>query len=383
MIHGSLFSGIGGFDLAAQWMKWQNRFQVEIDPFCRKVLDHHFPQTEKFTDIKNLKGDKFYGAVNIVSAGFPCQPFSVAGKRAGKGDDRYLWPEALRVITKIRPNWIVLENVTGLLSIMDPIGAGNLEIAKTGVLFDHQLEKNSTEIQKRIIATILEQLQQAGYVLPQLTDGTPVIMCIPACSQGAPHRRDRIWIVAHSDDNGSTTPKIRQSNHQGNDSGKAGKESVIQPQRHDRTSEISSAAHTGGHTEPAQTRNRTDQADGQAGQQVWRKSGTIDDGTAAPYPHSNVRSQGRMHATRPETTERLAGPFHPRNSWNPWENFPTQSPVCGGDDGLSFGLADISFSKWRKESIRSLGNAIVPQVAFQIFQSIQQAEYDLGEGKNK
>src|SRR4051812_13574549 len=110
MRHGSIFSGIGGFDLAAELMMWKNVFQVEIDPFCRQVLRHNFPSTKQWGDIRQFNGIEYYGTIDIISGGFPCQPFSLAGKRKGTTDDRYLWPEAYRIIRTIQPTWIVLEN---------------------------------------------------------------------------------------------------------------------------------------------------------------------------------------------------------------------------------------------------------------------------------
>jgi hypothetical protein len=101
--HGSLFSGIGGFDLAAQWMGWNNIFQVEKDDWCRKVLAKNFPKTERFADIKDFTGHEYTSRIDVISGGFPCQPFSVAGQRKGKDDDRYLWEEMLRVIATIKP----------------------------------------------------------------------------------------------------------------------------------------------------------------------------------------------------------------------------------------------------------------------------------------
>jgi DNA (cytosine-5)-methyltransferase 1 len=162
MRHGSLFSGIGGFDLAAEWMGWENMFQVEWDSFCQKVLTKNFPNVKRYGDIKEFDGTKYRGLVNIISGGFPCQPFSHAGKRKGKSDDRYLWPEMLRVIREIAPSYIVGENVGGLIS---------MENGKT-------------------LDRILSDLGNEGYTTEQFI--------IPACAVGAWHRRDRIWIIAYS-----------------------------------------------------------------------------------------------------------------------------------------------------------------------------------------
>jgi DNA (cytosine-5)-methyltransferase 1 len=118
MTHASLFTGIGGFDLAASLMGWENIFQCEIDPFCQTVLKYHFPKCELFSDIKTTNFTKYANTIDVLSGGFPCQPFSTAGKRKGTGtdDDRYLWPEVLRVVWEIQPAWFVGENVSGLLT---------------------------------------------------------------------------------------------------------------------------------------------------------------------------------------------------------------------------------------------------------------------------
>jgi DNA (cytosine-5)-methyltransferase 1 len=158
MTHGSLFSGIGGFDLAASRMGWDNVFQVEIDPFCRRVLQKNFPDAQRFDDIRQFDGGDFAGKVDIISGGFPCQPFSVAGKRRGKDDDRALWGEMLRVIRTIRPAWIVGENVAGIISME--------------------------------LDTVLSDMESIGY--------TGQAFVIPACAVNAIHRRDRVWIVAHA-----------------------------------------------------------------------------------------------------------------------------------------------------------------------------------------
>ena len=116
MTHGSLFSGIGGFDLAAEWAGFTNLFNCEWEEFPRKVLKHHFPNAEQFGDIKQFNATAYSGRLDILSGGFPCQPFSVAGKRKGSEDERHLWPEMLRVIRACEPRWIVGENVRGLVS---------------------------------------------------------------------------------------------------------------------------------------------------------------------------------------------------------------------------------------------------------------------------
>jgi DNA (cytosine-5)-methyltransferase 1 len=158
MTHGSLFSGIGGFDLTAEWMGWENVFQVEWDSFCQKVLTKNFPNVKRYGDIKEFDGTKYRGFIDILTGGFPCQPFSVAGKQKGKGDDRHLWPEMLRVIREIQPTWIVGENVPGIIRM---------------------------ELENICVA-----LENEGYEVQ------PFI--IPSASIGAWDRRDRVWIIAYN-----------------------------------------------------------------------------------------------------------------------------------------------------------------------------------------
>jgi len=155
-----LFSGIGGFSLAASWTGGIKTVMFcEIEPYCQKVLKKHWPDIPIHDDIRTLRGEDV-GTVDIVCGGFPCQPFSVAGKRRGKEDDRYLWPEMFRVIQETNPTWVIGENVTGLI-----------DLALEDCFID---------------------LEGAGYEVQ------PFI--IPACGVNAPHRRDRVWIMAHSID---------------------------------------------------------------------------------------------------------------------------------------------------------------------------------------
>lgn len=158
----SLFSGIGGIDLAAQWAGIETVAFCEIEPFCQKVLRKHWPGVPIFGDIKTLTKEVLDGAgitgIDIVAGGFPCQPYSVAGKQRGKEDDRALWPEMLRIISELRPSWVVGENVTGFIDL-------GLDEA-------------------------LSDLENINY--------TAEAFIIPACARNAPHRRDRIFIVADS-----------------------------------------------------------------------------------------------------------------------------------------------------------------------------------------
>lgn len=192
MTHGSLFSGIGGFDLAASWMGWKNAFHCEIDEFCSRVLKYHFPYSEHYGNIKTTDFTKWRGKIDVLSGGFPCQPFSVAGRRRGAEDDRYLWPEMLRAVREIRPAWIVGENVAGILTMVQP--GEETPVAGEASVFGEDYEE--TELRQRyIIETVCTDLEREGYSVQPLV--------IPACAVGAPHRRDRVWFVAHRDDAGA------------------------------------------------------------------------------------------------------------------------------------------------------------------------------------
>ena len=136
--HLDLFSGIGGFALAASWV-WGEQHEIvsfcEIERYPQMVLKKHWPNIPIHDDIKTMKGDK-YGTIDLVSGGFPCQPYSVSGKQLGKEDDRALWPEMLRVIKEAKPRWVVGENVTGFVNMELDISLSDMEAEGYGEYLD-------------------------------------------------------------------------------------------------------------------------------------------------------------------------------------------------------------------------------------------------------
>ncbi len=288
MNHGSLFSGIGGFDLAAEWMGWNNVFHCEWNEFGQKVLKYYWPNAISYGDITKTDFTVHRGRIDVLTGGFPCQPFSFAGKRKGTTDDRYLWPEMLRCIRDVQPGWIVAENVSGIVN-MDG-----------GMVFEQ----------------VQSDLEAAGYEI--------IPFILPACGVNAPHRRDRVWFVAHTKDLRSTIGKLGEP--------KSG-------------FKIQARGDFNGYADMGITPDTSDK--GLQGCEINRSI-------------RGIREVGKQQSQRLFQST--------------WEVFPTQSPLCSRNDGLSSQLSGITFSKHRNESIKAYGNAIVPQAAYQIFKAIQQYE---------
>ena len=403
MKHGSLFSGIGGFDLAAEWMGWQNIFHCEIGEFPRKILKHHFPKSICYEDIKKTDFTKHRGEIDIISGGFPCQPYSNAGKRRGKEDDRHLWPEMLRVIREVQPRFVVGENVAGLLSW------------NNGMVF-HE---------------IITDLENEGYETQAFL--------IPACATNAVHRRDRIWFVAHSKSNGRLergkkingreinkfqnrnkiwdkfTSNGKQSNAPYTDGSRINrKEKHEDGNKNSRDWEQSNNTNNNGevwrttsHTDGTEQGNNLGENIRQEGE-IWRgEEGNVfrelrgygnapDTESQRSWEQSSedrgredrrfdndgekgnvADSNSKRHEKRNTTTESIReARFNSEKNFtnhSNWEQFPTQSPICGGDDGIPTQLDGITFPKWRNESIKGYGNAVVPQVVYQIFKAIEKS----------
>jgi DNA (cytosine-5)-methyltransferase 1 len=299
MRHGSLFSGIGGFDLASEWMGWENVFHCEWNEFGQKVLKYYWPNAITYNDITKTDFTIHRGKIDILTGGFPCQPYSMAGKRKGKEDERHLWPEMLRAIREIQPAWVVGENVLGLVNW------------DGGLVFE--------EVQA--------DLEAQGYKVQ------PYVL--PAASVNAPHRRDRVWFVAYSDHKGrSARPRQVQ-----------GENGEVSEWHNDAKPSDSSIQSNASNSEciglDISLSNRQISEEKRNESKEWNKS--------------SISSKTNGCRFKPN-----------------WDNFPTSSPICTRDDGISDRLDSITFPKWRNESIKAGGNAIVPQVVYQIFKAIEQ-----------
>jgi DNA (cytosine-5)-methyltransferase 1 len=249
MTHGSLFSGIGGFDLAAEWAGFTNLFHCEYDEWNQKILKYHFKNAETYKDIKTTNFVRWRGKVDVLTGGFPCQPFSSSGKRKGTEDDRYLWGEMLRAIQEISPRWIVAENVLGLVNWSG------------GLVFEQ----------------VCADLEAKGYEVQ------PFIL--PASSVGTQHKRQRVWFIAYALQNGLQTGNV-----------------------------------------------------------------------------PNIRKIPKTHRLKQFCSSKG------------WEKLLSESAVCRAVNGLPYQLDSRPFREWREKSISAFGNAIVPQLAFEIFETIKEYE---------
>jgi DNA (cytosine-5)-methyltransferase 1 len=381
--HGSLFSGIGGFDLAADTLGWSNVFHCELDPFCKRVLTYYFPNAVSHDDIRKTNFKKYKEQIDVLTGGFPCQPYSLAGKRLGKEDPRHLWPEMLRAVHEIRPVWVLGENVRGLINW------------NGGMVFD--------EVQS--------DLEAAGYsVLPFL---------LPAAGVNAPHKRERIWFVAfrNSGGNSSNTNNGKQQEQQegssknrqhasaarsiawtGTGTGNSDRDTAERIRQlatgagflQETSTHSNSFRRDDGRDNRQKRQVQTDQRDAPEDQQEWQGRQRGASQANAVFTDTNLTGLEGETSKRIQDGTRGANQLYDvQPSWNSgaerWKNFPETEPTIriGNDglpdsldfntvfEGIPFPLKPISFSRWRTESIKSLGNAIVPQVAVMLFRIIQ------------
>lgn len=303
--------------LAAQWAGIENTWHSEIEKYPCKLLGQQFPKSKNHGDIKTIDWSAVK-PVDIITGGFPCQPFSIAGKRGGQQDDRYLWPQMFEGIQALRPRWVIGENVPGIKSLA--------------------------------LDEVLSDLESAGYTCQTLD--------IPACALNAPHARHRLWIIAYDSSEGlerSAREGVQESELRPSKSCNDGPTPDTNRQRSDN-----------GRDSGGERRIQTDEH-GQLpkaqpnGQRFEREFGAAGEAGTTPDPFSTRRQ------------ERHAAAFTDRQGFSRWQRdavgyaWEAQPPICGVDDGIPD----------RRHRIKGLGNAIVPQIPYILFTYIQQIEAQL------
>jgi len=334
--HGSLFSGIGGFDLAAEWMGWENVFHCEWNPFCQKVLAYHFPKSKQYHDITKTDFTIHRGTIDILTGGFPCQPYSVAGKQKGTEDERHLWPEMLRAIREIQPTFVVGENVPGLVNWSG------------GLVFEQ----------------VQADLEAEGYEV------TPFLL--PAAGVNAPHQRERIWFIAYAGCYGGQANAERGRGT--NEKNKQQSECL-----HDKIFTANSESNRSHRVSNESKRFKVNEKIGNKVFMETSRFGVLGITTDTDIEGLSAKLQSEINGEKERKSPGRYVEQSPGNDGRAlqdkgWENFPTVAPICDGDDGLSSRLDSITFPQWRTKAIMAGGNAIVPQVALQIFKAIE--EYD-------
>ena len=306
-----LFSGIGGFSLGMEATKQIKTIGfVEKDKFCQKVLRKNFKNVPIEEDIRNVKGSNY--TADIISGGFPCQPFSVAGKRRGTEDDRYLWDEMLRVITEVKPRWVVGENVQGLININNGL----------------------------VLRQVQTDLEAQGFQVQ--------CFLIPASGIGAWHQRKRVWILAYSKHNGSHRSKGNETIESSNQS----KEWLFI--RDDQDVSNTNTGFSIRENQEIQARRNTSAI----------SSKDVSNANNKRLQRYQLQSDNLQ--TKNKSTINSNSNFERQQTW--WQ---TQSKFCGVPDGISYGL-----DKDRNNRIKALGNSIVPEIAYEIAKAILMAEYE-------
>ena len=316
LTHLSLFSGIGGLDLAAEMAGFVTVGQCEWGDYQTKILEKHWPDVPRWRDIRTLTGGDFFQrtglrTVDLISGGFPCQPFSQAGKRRGTDDDRYLWPEMCRVISELRPTWVLGENVPGIVNLA--------------------------------LDTVLSDLEAQGY--------KSQTFIIPACGVDAPHKRNRVAILAYSIDrcgtmrwnwelqNASEDGREGADHRRGTEATFSGEWREDKPGASGMADGIRTTVHQVGSNSDSIRLQRC--ADIEILEFTNRSSRERE-----PVPAQSPRTCG-MHSA--------------------WENWPDEPELDRVADGIPN----------RMDRIKCLGNAVVPQQFYPFFEAIAKTESEM------
>ena len=321
-----LFSGIGGFSLGLESTgQFETIAFVEKDEFCQKVLKKNFNNIPIESEVRNVKGDRY--TADIITGGFPCQPFSVAGKRKGTADDRYLWDETIRIIRECKPRWFIGENVEGIINIQEGV----------------------------VLRQVCDDLEKEGFEVQCIV--------IPASGIGAWHQRKRVWILAYSKHNGSHRSKGNETIESSNQSKEwlsvRDDKDVTNSQRMGCKEGSKKSKEFKGEAASNKSNNSIE------GQSIRESSLSMDvpnTGTEGLQGHNSKQelSEQKLRLSTNQDDET-------RETW--WE---AQSALCGVPNGLSYEL-----DKNRANRIKSLGNSIVPLIARELGLAIIKAEEDV------
>jgi len=323
-----LFSGIGGFSLGLHSTGIFDTVKfVEFDKFCQKVLQKNFKNIPIEGDIRNVKGQEF--EADVITGGFPCQPFSVAGKQKGTDDNRYLWPEMFRLIKEIKPEFVIGENVQGLINLQDGM----------------------------VLRQVQDQLEGEGFEVQ--------CFLIPASGLGAWHQRNRVWIIGHSKHNGLLASEKRSRDKKINGGAQKGQNQTIESKRTNGSTNDGNVSNTSselqyGCSSPTRDSekefNRLECNEGWDWQKIRSKVERCSEQAMA-----NTETEGlqrRSISTDLEERQRSSNNTSETSTKERYTWWQTQSNLCGVPDGISKEL-----DKDRSNRIKSLGNAIVPQCA--------------------
>ncbi len=328
MNHLDLFSGIGGFSIGLEKVGFNTIAFCEKENYCRMLLQKHWKGVKIYNDIKECKGKEIketYGRVDILTGGFPCQPYSVAGKQKGTADDRYLWPEMFRVIKEVQPTFVIAENVRGIINIQD------------GMVFE----------------TVCSDLESEGFEIQTFI--------IPAAGVGAPHKRERVWIVGYSKHNGSLTSEIKRGDNKINDRTEEREDTTFKPERagRSRDNEIMENTRRKLHERSSVREKNEDEIKKENANKFERSSSESASNVANTKSEQSISKYYREQPG--ETSEQEQIKSRGSSSWTlreaNWLSEPNVGRVVNGVPG-------------RAHRLRGLGNAIVPKIAEEIGRSI-------------
>jgi len=317
-----LFSGIGGFSLGLESTGYFETIAfVEKDKFCQQVLKKNFKDIPIESEVRDVKGDRY--AADIVCGGFPCQPFSVAGKRKGTDDDRYLWDETIRIVRECKPRWFIGENVEGIINIQEGV----------------------------VLRQVCDDLEKEGFEVQ--------CVVIPASGIGAWHQRKRVWILAYSKHNGSHRSKRNETIESSNQS----KEWLFIRDDQDVSNTIGKLSDGCSSTTRVSTTEleRLDSNEKENRNEVRSKAERCSEQTI-----SNTNEQRTQVQIKGKHTSIEMSGSSSKETW--WQ---TQSSLCRVPDGVSYEL-----DKDRTNRIKALGNSIVPLIARELGLAIIKAETD-------